>query len=118
MRGMFADSSVRWKTSGSVTKRQDFCCIIFDATKVLPLFLFETRKEITMKECYQVSKEELMERLQTRETGFTESEAEASRKQHGRNELTEEKKKNAAAIFFGQFKDFLVIILLVAAGVS
>lgn len=118
MRGMFADSSVRWKTSGSVTKRQDFCCIIFDATKVLPLFLFETRKETTMKECYQVSKEELLERLQTRETGFTESEAEASRRQHGRNELTEEKKKNAAAIFFGQFKDFLVIILLVAAGVS
>lgn len=119
MQGMFTDSSVRWKTSGFVTKRQDFCCIVL-MQQGSCRFLYDkcTQKGVYMKEYYQMKKEELLERLQTKETGLTEEEAEVSRVTYGRNELTEGTKKSAAVIFFGQFKDFLVIILLVAAAVS
>lgn len=71
-----------------------------------------------MKEAYRESKEQLLKRLNTREAGLTEEEAEQSRKEHGINELAEGKKKSPAAIFLGQFTDFLVVILLAAAAIS
>lgn len=71
-----------------------------------------------MREAYRESKEQLLKRLNTREAGLTEEEAEQSRKEHGVNELAEGKKKSPAAIFLGQFTDFLVLILLAAAAIS
>lgn len=71
-----------------------------------------------MKEAYRESKEQLLQQLNTREAGLTEEEAEQSRKEHGRNELAEGRKKSPAAIFLGQFTDFLVLILLAAAAIS
>ena len=71
-----------------------------------------------MKEAYRESREQLLKELNTREAGLTEEEAEQSRKEHGINELAEGKKKSPAAIFLGQFTDFLVLILLAAAAIS
>lgn len=71
-----------------------------------------------MKEAYRENKEQLLKRLNTRETGLTEEEAEQSRKEYGLNELAEGRKKSPAAIFLGQFTDFLVLILLAAAAIS
>lgn len=50
--------------------------------------------------------------------GLSAKEAEKRLKRDGENQLKSEKKVNAVAIFAGQFKDFLVLILLVSTGVS
>ena len=50
--------------------------------------------------------------------GLTEKEAAARLKEHGGNTLSEGRRTGAAAIFFGQFKDVMVMILLAATAVS
>ncbi|MFH0993528.1 MAG: cation-translocating P-type ATPase, partial [bacterium] len=50
--------------------------------------------------------------------GLTSEAAAQHREQYGRNELAEKKKKTLFQMFLDQFKDFLVIILLIAAVVS
>ena len=50
--------------------------------------------------------------------GLSPSEAEARLARYGRNALPEEKKETLLAMFLGQFKDFLVLILVGAAIIS
>ena len=50
--------------------------------------------------------------------GLTEKEAAARLKEQGANTLSEGKRPGAAAIFFGQFRDVMVMILLAATAVS
>ncbi len=50
--------------------------------------------------------------------GLTEKEAAERLKADGKNQLEEGKKTGAAAIFIGQFRDVMVMILLAATGVS
>lgn len=50
--------------------------------------------------------------------GLTAADAAERLKQYGRNELQAGKKLNPLKLFFSQFKDALIIILLIAAGVS
>jgi Ca2+-transporting ATPase len=50
--------------------------------------------------------------------GLTEAEARTRLKRHGRNELTAEKPAPLWKKFFAQFKDVLVILLIIAAVVS
>lgn len=69
-------------------------------------------------EAYQKKKEELIKELGSRETGLGENEACASREKYGRNELAKEQRKSALVLFLEQFKDFLVLILIVAAVIS
>ena len=64
-----------------------------------------------LKTSYDVDKKALMDGLTTRE-------AEALLKEHGPNELIEEKKTSVLGIFFSQFKDFIVLVLLVATSIS
>ena len=52
------------------------------------------------------------------ENGLSSSEAEARLKQHGANQLRSGRKINPLKLFLSQFKDVLVVILLVAAVVS
>lgn len=50
--------------------------------------------------------------------GLTEEEATKRRKQYGYNELDEGEKQSALLLFFNQFKDFMVIVLLAATLIS
>ncbi|MHA1272627.1 MAG: cation-translocating P-type ATPase [Promethearchaeota archaeon] len=52
------------------------------------------------------------------ETGLTEEEAQKRLQKYGKNELIKEKRKTAWQIFIGQFKDFLVYLLIFAIIVS
>ncbi len=49
---------------------------------------------------------------------LTQKQAEANLEKYGFNELAEGKRKSAFRIFIEQFKDFLVVILIIAAAVS
>ncbi|MDD3027794.1 MAG: cation-translocating P-type ATPase [Erysipelotrichaceae bacterium] len=64
------------------------------------------------------SVEEVMDYLKTSPQGLNSSQVEQSRKEHGANKLAEEKPVSPLIIFLSQFKDFLVIILIVAAILS
>ena len=52
------------------------------------------------------------------ENGLSVAEAEQRLKKHGKNELVQKKKKNLLVRFAEQFNDFMIMILLAAAGVS
>lgn len=70
------------------------------------------------KEIWSCSVEELMERLHATENGLSEADVERIRKEKGENILTEGRKKSTISVFFSQFADLLVIILIIAAIVS
>ncbi len=61
---------------------------------------------------------ETIELLGSRLNGLTETEAEERRLQYGPNKLTEKRKKPAWLIFFSQFRDVMILILLAAAAIS
>ncbi len=50
--------------------------------------------------------------------GLLSSEVDKRLNEYGKNRLTSKKKKSLLAVFFEQFKSFMVLILLLAAGVS
>ncbi len=56
--------------------------------------------------------------LNTSELGLTQEEAAKRLEEHGLNELKKKSRKTKLEIFFSQFTNFLVLLLLVAAGVS
>ena len=63
--------------------------------------------------------EELLSELAThRETGLTSAQVAERRETYGENRLREKKKKTAVQRFFDQFKDVMILILIVAALVS
>lgn len=70
------------------------------------------------KEIWSCSVEELMKRLHATENGLSEADVERIRKEKGENILTEGRKKSTISVFFSQFADLLVIILIIAAIVS
>lgn len=71
-----------------------------------------------MKEYYQMSATEVKREINGYEEPLTLEDVEKHKEKYGANELAEGKKKGTLAIFLEQFKDFLVIILIVAAIVS
>ena len=52
------------------------------------------------------------------ETGLTSAQVEEQRAKYGLNKLKEKKKKSIVVRFFEQFKDVMIIILLIAAAIS
>src|SRR3989344_2175134 len=50
--------------------------------------------------------------------GISSSEAQTRLKQYGRNELADQNRETAVQIFFHQFKNFLVLLLFIAALIS
>ncbi|WP_047383071.1 cation-translocating P-type ATPase [Cetobacterium sp. ZWU0022] len=71
-----------------------------------------------MREFYSKSKDEIMGYFDTSEQGLKVKDLEKLREEYGSNELNSKEKKGAFIVFLEQFKDFLVIILLVAAAIS
>ena len=71
-----------------------------------------------MKSYYNKSADEVRRELNGNLEALSGEQAAQNQKKYGFNELVEGAKKNALQIFLEQFKDFLVIILIVSAVVS
>ena len=71
-----------------------------------------------MKNYFAMTKEEVLSKLNSKETGLTTGEVEIAIEKHGYNQLNEEKKLSTMQVFISQFKDFLVIILIIASIIS
>ena len=71
-----------------------------------------------MKEIYQQTIEEVFDRVESRKSGLTSEEVQRARTKCGWNELAEGKKKSVLQVFFEQYKDFLVLILIASAVIS
>lgn len=71
-----------------------------------------------MKNMYNKTVGEVLDLLNADINGLNDADVERIRAEHGYNELKEAKKKSVISVFFSQFTDFLVMILLVAALVS
>jgi len=68
---------------------------------------------------YRISADEALARLRTdREQGLSEREAQARRRLHGANVLDERKPQPAYERFARQFKDLLIVVLIVASALA
>lgn len=71
-----------------------------------------------MRDAYKMTSEEALKEINVTDKGLTSADVEGRRQQYGYNELAEGKRKSTVQVFFEQFKDFLVIILIAAALIS
>lgn len=71
-----------------------------------------------MKTNYQLSAAEVQMKVNGHDRPLTSEEIREHQKKYGPNELEEGKKKSVLQVFLEQYKDFLVIILIVSAGIS
>ena len=71
-----------------------------------------------MKQFYTSEVEEVLQEVQSSASGLTSEEAKARLEQNGKNALEEAKKRPMILRFFDQFKDLMIVVLLVAALVS
>lgn len=71
-----------------------------------------------MKAYYNETMEQVRQEVNGSMEPLTKTQVEENQKKYGMNELVEGKKKRIPVIFLEQFKDFLVIILIIAAVVS
>lgn len=71
-----------------------------------------------MNEIVTLTKKEILEKLNTTEKGISKEEVEKRQNVYGYNEFQEKKSKSMFERFIEQFKDFLIIILIVAAVIS
>lgn len=71
-----------------------------------------------MKEFYQLTKEEVLSRLNTSASGLKKENIHSLQEKYGKNQLKEAKRKTKLAIFISQFKDVMILILAVAAIIS
>ena len=70
------------------------------------------------KNIWEQSRVELFQKLDCRETGLSQEDAALRLLKYGANELHAGKQKSVLQIFLGQFADFLVLILILAAVIS
>lgn len=67
---------------------------------------------------YQMKKDDVLRELGSSENGLSKRQAEENLSKFGKNELQEGKRKSPVMVFLEQYKDFLVIILIIAAIIS
>ena len=67
---------------------------------------------------YRMTVQEVLKDLHTSEKGLSREEAERRRAEHGPNELTTDVRTPKWLLFLSQFRDVLVIVLIVAAAIS
>lgn len=70
------------------------------------------------KSWHTMSREETLKELNSTETGLSQTEAQERLVQYGPNELQKERRSSPIKMFLEQFTDILIIILLVATGLS
>jgi len=71
-----------------------------------------------MSEFHRQSSDEVMKRLNVTKQGLSNYDVLKRQEEYGYNELVEGKRTSAFFVFLGQFKDLLVIILMIAAFIS
>jgi len=71
-----------------------------------------------MKVWYQLNKEEVLKELNTGTSGLSNSSIPALQEKFGKNTLKEAQRKSKFSILLSQFKDVMIIILIVAALIS
>lgn len=71
-----------------------------------------------MKQYYLQTKDEVLKEFKTGSDGLSTKQADENLAKYGRNALVEGKKKTAFQVFLEQFKDLMVIILIIAAVIS
>ena len=71
-----------------------------------------------MKTFYQMTKEEVRQQVNGYQESIRPEDVETHQRKYGKNELAEGKQKKPIQIFLEQFKDFLVIILIISAIIS
>lgn len=71
-----------------------------------------------MKQYYLQTKDEVLKGFKTGSDGLSTKQAEENLAKYGKNALVEGKKKTAFQVFLEQFKDLMVIILIIAAVIS
>ncbi|MFJ9462093.1 cation-translocating P-type ATPase [Viridibacillus arvi] len=71
-----------------------------------------------MSEYHQQSSTEVMDILDVTKEGLSDYDVQKRQEEYGYNELVAGKRTSTMAVFFGQFKDLLVIILMIAAVIS
>ncbi|OXS75634.1 cation-translocating P-type ATPase [Domibacillus enclensis] len=69
-------------------------------------------------ETYRKSADDILAELQTSENGLSRTEAQERLDKHGYNELEGKERDSVWKLFFMTFKDAMVIVLLVAAGIQ
>ena len=67
---------------------------------------------------YNKEPKEILDEFQSSPSGLGQQQVEENRQKYGENKLYEKKKKSVFTVFLEQFKDLLVIILLIAAAIS
>ncbi|MFH1713127.1 MAG: HAD-IC family P-type ATPase [Candidatus Jacksonbacteria bacterium] len=72
----------------------------------------------TQKPFYRLSIDQTLKILKTSQHGLDSKEAEQRIKKYGPNKLPEGRQISGAVIFFNQFKNFLIIILIIAFAIS
>lgn len=71
-----------------------------------------------MKKFYQMPISEVINNFNSKLTGLSNEDVSKQRETYGKNQIEESKSISPIIVFFTQFKDFLVVILMVAAMVS
>ncbi len=71
-----------------------------------------------MANFYSKKVEEVLAELKTSLSGLTSQEAQKRLSEHGFNELQEKKEETLLQMFIDQFKDFMIVILIIAAVIS
>lgn len=78
----------------------------------------ETETKLPEIKYYTKSQDEVFESVESSAKGLSSAEASARLEKNGKNALAEGKKKSVMQVFLEQFKDLLVIILMIAAVIS
>ncbi|MEG0693309.1 MAG: cation-transporting P-type ATPase, partial [Oscillospiraceae bacterium] len=67
---------------------------------------------------FNASVDAILKKFHATTEGLSEAEVLASREKHGKNMLLQAKRESGLVVFFNQFKDLLVLILIAAAVIS
>ena len=71
-----------------------------------------------MKDAYRLKEEDLFKTLETGRKGLDKTKVLEIRKIYGKNELTKRKKRSKLEIFLDQFKNIMVILLIIVGILS